>query len=174
MAEPPAQPLRVMGVDTSLRSSGIGILDVAGSVFTPVYYGLIKNPQGMPLSACLLHIREEMERLITEYMPHAVAIEGVFYGKNVKTSLLLAHARGVVVSTCAAQAIPVFEYEPRRVKQAVVGYGGAEKVQVQRMIRTLLGLNELPQNDAADALALALTHCHCRTGIAALQTTNLV
>ena len=163
------EPLRVMGVDTSLRSTGIGILDAVGSVMRPVYYGLIKNARDVPLSACLAHLRAEIESLVTQYTPAAVAIESVFYGKNVKTMLLLAHARGTVIAQCATLAIPVYQYEPRRVKQAVVGFGGAEKIQVQYMIRSLLALDTEPPDDAADALALAITHLHCHTGIAALS-----
>lgn len=164
----PSAPLRVLGVDTSLRSTGVGILDAAGSRMVPVYYGTIKNPASRPLSACLLHLQEEAEKLIREHEPQAVAIEGIFYAKNVKTMMLLAHARGAIVAQCARMGLPVYEYEPRRVKMAVAGYGAAEKEQVQKMVKTLLGLAEEPQNDAADALALAIAHLHNRTAIHAL------
>jgi crossover junction endodeoxyribonuclease RuvC len=133
----------------------------------PVWYGTIKNPPSRPLSACLVHIQDEMTRLIETHQPHAVAIEGVFYAKNVKTMMILTHARGVIIAQCARVALPVYEYEPRRVKMAVVGYGAAQKEQVQKMVRTLLNLPEDPQNDAADALALAITHLHNRTRITA-------
>jgi len=163
-----ASAIRVMGVDTSLRSTGIGILDAAGSRMTPVYYGTIKNPAGRPLSACLVHLQDEIDKLIREHEPQAVAIEGIFYAKNVKTMLILSHARGAIIAQCARMGLPVYEYEPRRVKMAVAGYGGAEKAQIQKMVKTLLGLHEEPQNDAADALALAITHLHNRTALAAL------
>ncbi|MBP5321005.1 MAG: crossover junction endodeoxyribonuclease RuvC [Kiritimatiellae bacterium] len=159
-----AGSLRVMGVDTSLRSSGIGILDAAGSKMVPVHYGIIRNPPARPLTQCLAFIQSEIERLITTYTPSAVAIEGIFYAKNVKTMLILAHARGVVLAQCARHAIPVYEYEPRKVKLAVAGYGNAQKEQIQRMVKVLLHLEEEPQNDASDALALAITHLHNRTG----------
>jgi len=165
----PSAPIRVLGVDTSLRSTGIGILDAAGSRLVPVYYGTIKNPAGRPLSACLLHLQDEIDKLIRAHEPQAVAIEGIFYAKNVKTMLILAHARGVIVAQCARMGLPVYEYEPRRVKMAVAGFGGAEKEQVQKMVKTLLALDEEPQNDAADALALAITHLHNRTAISALS-----
>ncbi len=161
--------LRVMGIDTSLRSTGVGILDAAGSRMTPVYYGTIKNPPGRPLSACLLFLQDEVGKLIREHEPQAVAIEGIFYAKNVKTMLILSHARGAIIAQCARLGLPVYEYEPRRVKMAVAGYGGAEKAQIQKMVKTLLGLTEEPQNDAADALALAITHLHNRTAISALS-----
>ena len=165
-----ANPVRVMGIDTSLRSTGYGIIDAAGSASVPVAYGRIKNAQGTPLSACLLHLREEVARLIAEHHPDVVSIEKVIYARNAKTAMILAHARGAVISQCAAGGIPIYEYEPRRVKSAVVGVGLAEKEQVQRMVKAMLGLAEIPQNDAADALALAITHVHNRTGLVALQS----
>jgi crossover junction endodeoxyribonuclease RuvC len=165
----PAPPLRVLGVDASLRSTGVGILDAAGSRLAPVYYGTIKNPPARPLSACLVHLQDEVDKLIRAHEPQAVAIEGVFYAKNVKTMLILSHARGAIIAQCARLGLPVYEYEPRRVKMAVAGFGGAEKAQVQKMVKTLLGLREEPQNDAADALALAITHLHTRTAISALS-----
>ena len=166
----PSSPIRVLGIDTSLRSTGVGILDAAGSRMTSVYYGTVKNPAGRPLSACLLHLQDEVAKLIAQHEPQAVAIEGIFYAKNVKTMLILSHARGAIIAQCARLGLPVYEYEPRRVKMAVAGYGGAEKAQIQKMVKTLLGLHEEPQNDAADALALAITHLHNRTAISALST----
>ena len=162
-----------MGVDTSLRSSGIGILDRCGSRFIPVYYGTIKNPPKRPLSDCLSFIGREIAGLIDRYEPAAIAIEGIFYAKNVKTMLILAHARGVVIERCNECHIPVDEYEPRRVKMAVAGFGGAQKPQIQKMVKTLLNLEEIPQNDAADALALAMTHLHNRTSILAQTSTPI-
>ena len=158
---------RILGVDTSLRSTGVGVVEAVGSRVVPVWYGTIKNPAGRPLSACLVHLQDEIAKLIEMYQPHAVAIEGVFYAKNVKTMLILSHARGAIIAQCARVALPVYEYEPRRVKMAVAGYGAAQKEQVQKMVKTLLCLSEEPQNDAADALALAITHLHNRTLIAA-------
>jgi crossover junction endodeoxyribonuclease RuvC len=161
--------VRVLGIDASLRSTGLGILDAAGSRMVPVWYGTIKNPAGRPLSACLLHLQEEIDKLIREHEPQAVAIEGVFYAKNVKTMLILSHARGAIIAQCTRLGLPVYEYEPRRVKMAVCGFGGAQKEQIQKMVKTLLNLPEMPQNDAADALALAITHLHNRTALAALS-----
>jgi len=159
----------VLGIDTSLRSTGVGILESAGSRMTPVWYGTVKNPAGRPLSACLVHLQDEIATLIQKHEPQAVAIEGIFYAKNVKTMLVLSHARGAIIAQCARLGLPVYEYEPRRVKMAVAGYGGADKTQIQKMVKTLLGLHEEPQNDAADALALAITHLHNRTAISALS-----
>jgi len=158
---------RIMGIDTSLRSTGIGVVDAIGSRMKAVWYGTIKNPAARPLSACLAYIQDEIVKLIETHQPHAVAIEGVFYAKNVKTMMILTHARGVIIAQCARVALPVYEYEPRRVKMAVAGYGAAQKEQVQKMVKTLLNLPEEPQDDAADALALAITHLHNRTLITA-------
>lgn len=158
--------MRILGIDTSLRSTGIGIIDVAGSRLIPVYYGTIKNPAARPLSGCLVHLQDELEKLIDAHTPEVVAIEGVFYAKNVKTMMILTHARGVAIAQATRKGLPVYEYEPRRVKQAVVGWGAAEKEQVQTMVKTLLNLPEKPQNDAADGLALAITHAHNQTHIA--------
>jgi len=156
-----------MGIDTSLRSTGVGVVDAVGSRIVPIWYGTIKNPPVRAFSSCLVHLQDEITKLIGTYQPLAVAIEGVFYAKNVKTMMILTHARGVIIAQCARAALPVYEYEPRRVKLAVAGYGGAQKEQVQKMVKTLLCLHEEPQNDAADALALAITHLHSRTSIAA-------
>lgn len=165
--------VRVLGVDTSLRSTGIGILDAAGSRMTPVYYGTIKNPPGRPLSACLLHLQDEIAKLVETHQPEVVSIEGIFYAKNVKTMLILSHARGAIIAQCARLGLPVYEYEPRRVKMAVAGTGAAQKEQIQKMVKMLLALHEEPQNDAADALALAITHLHNRTLLSALSVDPL-
>ena len=170
---PTPRPLRVLGIDTSLRSTGVGILDAVGSRLLPVFHGIVRNPPGRPLSACLLHLQDEIDRLILEHEPQAAAIEGVFYAKNVRTMLVLSHARGVIVAQCARHGLPVYEYEPRRVKLAVVGTGAAQKVQVQKMVKTLLNLPEVPHNDAADALALAITHHHNLSPVAALAATPI-
>jgi crossover junction endodeoxyribonuclease RuvC len=107
--------------------------------------------------------------MISCYAPDAAAVEGIFYCRNVKTAVLLGEARGVVVSVCARAGLPVFEYSPRRVKQALVGRGEAAKEQVASMVVRLLGLKEIPQEDSADALAIAICHAHARTIIDALS-----
>ncbi len=159
---------RVLGVDTSLRSTGVGVVEAAGSRLTAIHHGTLANPARRPLSACLLAIEDGIAELIAAHRPDVVAVEGVFFAKYVRTTLLLGHARGAVLAQCARLGVPVFEYEPRRVKLAVVGRGGAEKTQVQHMVRSILNLPELPQEDAADALALAICHLHNRIRAAAL------
>lgn len=164
---------RILGVDTALRSTGVGVVDVCGSRLSAVHYGTLRNPASRPLSACLLAIEDGIAELITAHRPEVVAVEGVFFAKYARATLLLGHARGVVLAACARLGVPVFEYEPRRVKQAVVGQGGAAKEQVQRMVQAMLELPELPQEDAADALAIAICHAQNRTRQIALGTPPL-
>ncbi len=151
---------RVMGVDTSLRSSGVAVVQARGSILETVEYCVIRNPPARPVSRCLLHLSQSLADIIRRLEPAAAAVEGVFFCKNVKTALALGQARGAVLAAIAAAGIPVYEYPPRRVKQAVTGYGAAGKEQVRRMVMALLRLREAPQEDAADALAIAVCHLH--------------
>ncbi|MBM4165257.1 MAG: crossover junction endodeoxyribonuclease RuvC [Lentisphaerae bacterium] len=159
----PPDSLRILGIDASLRSTGLGIVEAEGSRMRSVWHGRVRNPAARPLSACLVALEDAVCEQIVSCHPQAAAIEGVFFSKNIHTTLILGHARGVLIGQCARHGIPVYEYEPRRVKQAVVGFGGAVKGQMQRMVMTLLNLPELPQEDEADALALAICHLHNRT-----------
>ena len=152
--------MTILGIDTSLRSSGYGVLVTEGSRMRSLEAGRIRNAPKLPLSECLRTIHARVAELIAQYSPDVVAIESVIYGKNAGTMLVLGEARGSVITAAADAGLPIYEYEPRRVKMAVCGNGLAEKEQVQRMVKTLLGLAELPQNDAADALAIAITHAH--------------
>ena len=150
----------VLGIDTSLRSSGYGVLLAEGSSMRALEMGTIRNAPKVPLSGCLRNIHATVAGLIERHHPDVLAIESVIYGKNAGTMLVLGEARGAVITAAADAGVPVYEYEPRRMKMAVCGNGLAEKVQIQRMVKTLLSLPELPQNDAADALGLAITHVH--------------
>ena len=152
--------MTILGIDTSLRSSGYGVLSVEGSRMRALEAGRIRNDPKLPLSACLRAIHARVAELIAAYAPDILSIESVIYGKNAGTMLVLGEARGAVIVAAAEANVPVYEYEPRRVKMAVCGNGLAEKIQIQRMVKTLLGLSELPQNDAADALGLAICHAH--------------
>lgn len=151
---------RILGVDTSLRSTGLGLIQVRGSRLEAVELGLVKNPAAWSLSRCLVHLQAAMSEILERGKPGIVAIEGIFFCKNVRTAVILGEARGVVISSCATAGVPVYEYSPRRVKQAVVGFGGAGKDQVVRMVMSLLGLRAAPSEDAADALAIAICHAH--------------
>ena len=159
--------MTILGIDTSLRSTGYGVLNVQGSRLSMVDCGNIRNAPKLPLTACLKAIHAKVSELIAAHAPDVMAIESVIYGKNAGTMLVLGEARGAVLTAAADADLPVYEYEPRRMKRAVCGNGLAEKEQIQRMVKTLLGLPELPQNDAADALGLAICHAHSHSLIAA-------
>jgi len=152
--------MRVLGVDTSLRSTGIAVLETCGNSIVVVEYGVIKISQAKPVSECLRCLSDGIGGLIQRTSPQAVAIEGIFYCKNVKTAVALGEARGVVISVCASAGLPVFEYSPKKVKQAAVGYGSAGKDQVMRMVTALLKLPSAPAEDACDAMAIAICHLH--------------
>ena len=153
----------VLGIDTSLRSTGYGVLEVLGSRLVARDFGSVKNAAKLPLTGCLKVIHAKVAELIATYQPDMMAIESVIYGKNAGTMLVLGEARGAVLTAAADAELPVYEYEPRRMKKAICGNGLAEKEQTQRMVKTLLGLAELPQNDAADALGLAICHVHANS-----------
>ncbi len=155
---PPAH--RVLGIDTSLRSTGVAVIEQRGSSFQVRASGIIRNPATRPHTACLAHLFESVRALIDEEKPGEVAIEDVFFAKNARTAMVLGQARGAVLAACSLAGVPVYEYAPRRVKQAVVGFGGAHKDQVGKMVSSMLGLKELPPNDISDAMALAICHLH--------------
>ncbi|MDX2225654.1 MAG: crossover junction endodeoxyribonuclease RuvC [Verrucomicrobiae bacterium] len=155
----------ILGIDPSLRSTGFGIITGQGQKWSCPAYGVIKNPAALRLSACLARISEAIERVIIEFKPNVLATEGIFFLQNQKIAITLGHARGAAIAVAARTGMPIFEYAPRRIKQSVVGFGGAGKNQVAAMIRPVLGLKELPPPDAADALAIALTHANQILGI---------
>ncbi len=160
---------RVLGIDTSLRCTGLGVVEMQGSTLHAVEFRCLATRPGWRHSECLRHIAEGIRRIIEETEPTAVAIEGAFFCKNVKTAITLGEARGVAIATCAEAGLPVFEYAPRRVKQAVTGVGAADKQQVMKMVMRLLGLDTDVQQDAADALALAICHLQSSRGVAGRQ-----
>ena len=163
-----AQGTRVLGVDTALRSSGVAVVEAEGSRLRAVEFGVIRNRDAVRLSDCLANLHRGITELIARAQPQAAAIEGVFFARNVRTAVVLGEARGAVIAACRGAGLPVFEYSPRRVKQALVGFGAAEKPQVRKMVMALLGLAEPPAEDAGDALAIAICHLNCATRHAAL------
>ena len=165
--------LTVLGIDTSLRSTGFGVVRHENNRFTARAYGRIQNPQALRHSTCLGNIHESITQLLAEHQPQHVAVEGIFFCKNVKTAVILGEARGAVLAACAAAAVPVFEYSPRRVKQSTVGTGTAQKDQMIRMIMALLALPAPPQTDEADALAIALCHIQSCSGVTALISNEI-
>ena len=164
---------KVLGVDTSLRSTGYGVVELAGSTMRALKHGCIRTKPTWNHSSCLLAIQESLADIIRETRPQEVSIEGAFYCRNVRTAMTLGEARGVVLATCAAEGVPVYEYAPRRVKMAVVGVGSAEKAQVMKMVARLLGMEANIQSDAADALGLAITHLQQARGVARTSTKPL-
>ncbi len=162
--------IRILGIDTALRASGVGVVDAVGSQLKLVTYDVIRSKPKVPLSQCLLHLDEGLQDIIRETQPDAVAIEGAFFFKNARTAIVLGQARGTAITACTRQGLKLYEYAPRRVKQAVVGFGGAQKQQVQKMVVTLLNLDKTPPEDASDALALAICHIHSHGKHAALTT----
>lgn len=163
-----AEALRVLGVDTSLRSTGVGVVEAAGSRFSAVEFGTIPFAARLPHSSCLAGLYDGISAILKRAAPQAVAIEGVFFSRNLKTTLILGEARGAVIAACAGAGIPVYEYASRSVKQALVGFGGAEKAQVRRMVMSLAGLAAEPAEDEGDALALAICHLQRSRGHRAL------
>lgn len=161
--------MRVLGIDASLRSTGLGVIESRAGRLAAVEYGTVRNPSAHPHSECLRRLREEVAAVLAHTRPDAAALEGGFFFKNAKTAMILGEARGVVIAACATAGVPVFEYSPKLVKQALTGFGGAQKDQVSRMVMSILGLKEKPQEDAADALALAICHIQSQSGIVELR-----
>jgi crossover junction endodeoxyribonuclease RuvC len=148
----------IFGLDPSLRSTGYGIVRAEGRELRAVAYGVIKNPDKLIPSRCLETIHREVTALLAQHRPDAAAVEGVIYLQNFQTAITLGAARGAALLAMAQAGLPIYEYAPRRVKAAATGRGGAQKAQVAFMMRALLGLTENPPPDAADALAIAVTH----------------
>ena len=150
----------IIGLDPSLSCTGWGIIAKDGNRISHVANGQVKTDPAQSLPERLVTIDRELTDVILRHGPDSGAVEEVFVNKNPQSTLKLGQARGVAIVAAVNQELPVFEYAARQVKQTVVGIGSAEKSQVQHMVRTLLKLPANPQADAADALAIAITHCH--------------
>src|ERR1700745_2752146 len=150
--------MRVLAIDASLRNCGVAIVDRENGKSRALFFGTIHNPSSLKSSACLVVISDQLARLIREHEPDCCALEAVIYVQSYKTAILLGAARGAAILAAAENGLPVFEYSPKRIKQSTVGRGAAGKSQVAFMVRSLLGLTETPDADAADALAIGLTH----------------
>jgi len=150
--------LRVLGIDPGSRVTGYGAVDKLRGGLRELTRGEITLLPQESLSSRLVTIHEQLLAVIDAIAPDAIAIEDIFYGKNVKSLIKQGHVRGVAILAGSCRRIPVFEYSPLEIKQAVVGYGRAEKDQVQKMVKAILNLSELPKADAADALAVAICH----------------
>lgn len=160
--------IRILGIDPGSRFTGYGIIDMQSNHSTHVSHGVIRVA-GEALGSRLAYIYTRLEALIGEHRPDEGAIEQIFMHKNADSALKLGQARGTAVVAMARQGLEVYEYTANQVKQATVGRGHAGKQQVQHMVRVLLNLPEIPESDAADALAVALCHGHSREGLLRME-----
>ena len=151
----------VLGIDPGTANTGYGVVVSRGSTLAALDGGVIETRSGTPLEKRLAHIHQRVCDLIAEHRPEALAVEELYFGKNVRTAFAVGQARGVVLLAAGIHGVPAFSYTPQAVKQAVCGSGRAEKGQVQRMVQSLLALPDLPTPDhAADALAVAICHAN--------------
>jgi len=148
----------ILGIDPSLRGTGYGVIRVARPNPLALEHGTVDCPAGWNRSRCLVKIAATLREVIRRHQPTACVVEGLFYAQNLQTALIMGEARGAGLLTAAEAGLEIFEIAPRKVKQAIVGYGAAQKLAVARMVQRLLALAEPPAPDAADALALALAH----------------
>lgn len=149
----------ILGIDPGYAIVGYGVVEMKGGNFTALDYGVITTPQSESISVRLSMIAEQLKAILKKYNPDAVAIEELFFSANRKTGIMVAEARGVILLCCAEACGNLFEYTPMQIKQAMTGYGGADKQQIQQMVKLLLRLKSIPRpDDAADALAVALCH----------------
>ena len=160
--------MRILGIDPGIAIVGFGLIESDRGAMRMLQYGAVTTEAGLPLATRLVQIEDDMRALIQQLRPDEIAIEELFFSKNITTGIAVAHGRGVVLCTAERLGIPIFEYTPMQVKQAVVGYGLAEKRQVMDMTRRLLKLKAVPKpDDAADALAIAI--CHARSATSLLR-----
>lgn len=166
--------MRILGIDPGYAIVGFGVLDYDGRNFRVVNFGAITTPAGMDFNKRLEMIYADMCEVIDIYKPDALSMEKLFFNTNTTTAIDVAQARGVILLACSQKGLSVNEYTPLQVKSSIVGYGRAEKSQVQEMVRTYLGLKEVPKpDDTADALALAITHGHNSSQTAYLANSAL-
>lgn len=154
--------MRILGIDPGFAIVGWGVIEYSGSKFKVIGYGSIETPAHIPMEERLLMINRGIEELISTYRPEVMAVEELFFNTNITTGIRVAEARGVIVMKAHSMGVKIAEYTPLQVKQAVVGYGRAEKKQVIAMVTRLLNLEKPPKpDDTADALAIAVCHAHC-------------
>ena len=156
----------ILGIDPGVATIGFGLVRAERNRNQLLRYGVITTPPGIPLSNRLLQISNDMEELICAFHPDEMAVEELFFTKNITTGIAVAHGRGVILLAAEKLGVPVFEYTPMQVKQAVVGYGLAEKKQVMDMTRRILKMEKVARpDDAADAIAIALCHARSATSL---------
>ena len=153
--------MRILGIDPGYAILGYGVLDFKGNRFSVVTYGAITTDSKMEMPERLRVLYEQLKNIIDEYKPEEAAIEELFFNNNAKTAILVGEARGVAVLACAEKGLSIGEYTPLQIKQSLVGYGRADKKQVQSMVKAILNLDEVPKpDDTADAIAAAICHGH--------------
>lgn len=150
----------ILGIDPSLRGTGFGVIKTVRPGPVAVEFGTVRCPREWPRTRCLASIAERIDDVIRKHKPVICVVEGLFFAQNIKTAIIMGEARGAALSAVARSGLPVYEIATRKVKQALVGYGAAQKSAVANMIQRLLALPEQPEADAADALALAVTFLH--------------
>ena len=162
--------VRILGIDPGIAIVGFGLIEADRGKTRLLNYGEITTPAGLPLARRLVQIEQDMEALIAQLKPDAIAVEELFFSNNITTGIAVAlpeaHGRGIILCTAEKSGVPLYEYTPMQVKQAVVGYGLAEKRQVMDMVKRLLKLKAVPRpDDAADALAIAICHARSATSL---------
>ncbi len=158
--------MRILGIDPGIATIGFGLLEFSGRNYKLQNCGVISTPAHKSLSSRLEQIYDDMLELLEHFKPDAVSIEELFFNTNITTGIAVAHGRGVILLACRKAGVKVYEYTPLQVKQAVVGYGRAEKKQVMEMVKRICSLTAVPKpDDAADAVALAICHARSSTSI---------
>ena len=153
--------MRILGIDPGFAITGFSVIDYEGNKFKLITSGAILTEAHTSFPLRLEQIYNQLNQIITEYKPDAMAIEELFFNNNAKTAINVAQARGVILVTAKLNNVPIYEYTPLQVKQAVVGYGRADKMQVQRMVKMILHEENLPKlDDTTDSMAMAICHAH--------------
>ena len=148
----------ILGIDPSLRGTGYGVIRLAKPHPQTLTHGTIRCPSTWERSRCLMKIVQVLREVLSQHRPAVCVVEGIFYAQNLQTAMIMGEARGAALSAVAEAGLEIYELAPRKVKQAIVGYGAAQKLAVAKMVQRMLHLSETPPADAADALALALAH----------------
>ena len=163
LPEPIVTIRTILGVDPSLRGTGYGIIRTGDSKPVAVAHGTIACPRDWERSRCLSKISQTLRDVLREHQPEVCIVEGLFFAQNIKTAIIMGEARGAAMAVVSEAGLDIYEIATRKVKQAIVGYGAAQKIAVAKMVQRMLNLAELPAPDAADALALALTYAQERS-----------
>lgn len=153
----------ILGLDPGTATTGFGVIQIKeiNDELALLDYGCIITKSNIPLATRLTQLSQDLEKIITYWKPENIAVEELFFSKNVKTAMQVSHARGAILEKLSSKNLSIYEYKPQHIKEAVCGHGRAEKIQVQKMVQLILKMNELPRpDDAADALGAAICHAH--------------